>query len=101
MNSIFITFEPIESKTAAIHKNPSPKKNIQLMSFISSMKFSSKIFDKFHVNMRPLYDLLHDITRSHWKKNSKHFVNKLGLLFQRCYADIPQTPKQTIPSLLS
>ena len=50
----FNTIKPIDSKKAAIQKIPSPFTEIELMRFIGSKKTSSKIFSRFHVNMKPL-----------------------------------------------
>ena len=48
-----------QSKIAAIQRVP-PTIEIGLVRFIGSMNFYFKFIGKLHVNMNPLYDLLHD-----------------------------------------
>ena len=59
------TIKPIHSKTAAIHKIPSPTGKIALMSFIGALNFYTKIIEKLHFNLKPFYHLLHENTS--WK----------------------------------
>ena len=40
------TIKPIHSKTAAIHKIPSPTGKVALMSFIGALNFYTKFFEK-------------------------------------------------------
>ena len=56
------TVKPIHSKIAAIHKIPSPTRNVALMSFIGALNFYTKFIDKLHINFKPFYDLLHEKT---------------------------------------
>ena len=61
----FNTKKLIHSKIAAIHKVLSPTTKSELLKFIRSMSFNSNIFDKFHVNLKLLYSLLHDNVQFH------------------------------------
>ena len=54
------TIKPIHSKTAAIHKIPSPTEKVALMSFIGALNFYTKFIEKLHINLKPFYDLLHE-----------------------------------------
>ena len=44
------TTKPLQSKIAAINKNPSPTTEIEMMKFIVSMNFYSKFIVELHVN---------------------------------------------------
>ena len=59
------TIKPIHSKTAAIHKIPSPTGKVALMSFIGALNFYTKFIEKLHINLKLFYDLLHEKTP--WK----------------------------------
>ena len=59
------TIKPIHSKTAAIHKIPSPTGKVALMSFIGALNFYTKFIEKLHINRKLFYDLLHEKTP--WK----------------------------------
>ena len=54
------TIKPIPSKIEAIKKIPSPKDKKDAMQFLRSVNFYSKIIEKLHINLKPLYTLLHD-----------------------------------------
>ena len=64
----FNTIKRIPSKIAEIHGIPYPTTKTDLMRFIDSMNFYSKIVYKLHVNKKPLYDLLLDNIKFHWNK---------------------------------
>ena len=57
-----ITIKPIHSKVDAIHKIPSPTCKVALMSFISAINFYTNFIEKFLINFKPFYDLLHKNT---------------------------------------
>ena len=83
------TSKQLQFKTVALHQNPSPTAKIELRKFIGSRNFYSKFFDKLHVNVKPLYDILHDFFLIFtalliWK----HCFNKFELLYKSCYSDI-------------
>ena len=59
------TIKPIHSKIASFHKIPSPIGKIALMSFIGALNFYTKFIEKLHINLKPIYDLLHENTP--WK----------------------------------
>ena len=60
------TIKPIYSKIEAIHKIPSPIGKIALMSFIGALNYYTKFIEKLHFNLKPFYDLLHEITPWKW-----------------------------------
>ena len=62
----FITIKAIVPKTAAIHVISSPTTKNEHMRFIGSKNIYSIVIDKFHVNMKSLYNLLHDNIKNHW-----------------------------------
>ena len=60
------TIKPIHSKSAAIHRIPSPTVKVALMSFIGALNFYTKFIDKLHRNLKPFY------TRTLTIPNTKH-----------------------------
>ena len=62
----FSTTKPVQSKTPATQKIRSPTTKIELKSFVVSMNSFSKFSDEAFVNMKRLYDLLHDNFKFHW-----------------------------------
>ena len=62
----FITFKPFQSPNAELHKILLPTTGIELVRFIGSMNFNSKIIDTLLINTKRLYDLLHDNNEFHW-----------------------------------
>ena len=82
------TYEPIQSKVAALHKIHSRTTKIELMRLIGSMNFYSNFFGIFHVNMKPLLDLFIDIAELVWNfeletlfQQNKTFISKNVNLF--------------------
>ena len=59
------TIKPIPSKIEAIKRTPSPKKKKDVMQFLGSVNFYSKFIEK-HINLKPLYTLLHDDIKFQW-----------------------------------
>ena len=54
------TIKSIPSKIEAIKRIPSPKEKKDVMQFLGSVNFYSKFIEKLHINLKPLYTLLHD-----------------------------------------
>ena len=54
------TIKPIPSKIEAIKRIPSPKEKKDVMQFSGSVNFYSKFIEKLHINLKPLYTLLHE-----------------------------------------
>ena len=79
----FNTFKPVQPKSAAIHKKPSPTTKIALMRYIGWMSCYSMFMDKLLFNLKPLFDLLHDNSYFSGRLNWKHRFNKLKLLLQK------------------
>ena len=67
------TIKPIHSKTAAIHKIPSPTGKVALMSFIGALTFYTNFIEKLHFNLKPFYDLLHENTPWKWTDEYERF----------------------------
>ena len=65
---VFFRIKPFPTKIVALHKIFSPTTKIELMKFIGSTNFYSKVTHKLHVSMNPLYDLRHDIIKFYWNK---------------------------------
>ena len=84
------TIKPIHSKIAAIHEIPSPGK-VALMSFIGALNFYTNFIEKLHINLKPLYDLLHENTP--WKWTDEH-----GSLFQKLKMFLTSETELTIPN---
>ena len=60
------TIKPIPLKIEAIKRIPSPKDKKDVMQFLGSVNFYSKLIQKLHVNPKPLYTLLHDDFKFQW-----------------------------------
>ena len=60
------TIKPIPSKIDAIERIPSPKEKKDVMQFRGSVNFYSKFIEKLHINLTPLYTLLHDDVKFQW-----------------------------------
>ena len=54
------TIKPIPSKVESIKRIPSLKDKKDVMQFFGSVNFYSKFIEKLHINLKPLYTLLHD-----------------------------------------
>ena len=60
------TIKPIPSKIDAIKRIPPPKEKKDVMQFLGSVNFYSKFIEKLHINLKPLYTLLHDVVKFQW-----------------------------------
>ena len=85
------TIEPNQPKIAAIRKILSPTAKIELMRFIGSTNFHSKFIEKLHVNLKPLYELLHDNFNFLWNF-------ELETLFQQIKISITKDFILTLPN---
>ena len=85
------TIKPIYSKIAAIHKIPSPTGKVALMSFIGALNFYTKFIEKLYINLKPIYDLLHENTP--WKWTDEH-----ESLFQKLKMSLTSETELTIPN---
>ena len=72
------TIEPIPSKTEATKRIPSPKEKKDVMQFLGSVNFFSKFVEKLHINLNPLYTLIHDDVKFQWTPELEKNVS-------RCY----------------
>ena len=85
------TIKPIHSEIAAIQKIPSPTGKVALMSFIGSLNFYTKFIEKLHINLKPLYDHLHENTP--WKWTDEH-----ESLFRKLKTSLTSETELTIPN---
>ena len=60
------TIEPFPTKIEAIKRIPSPEEKKDVMQFLGSVNFYSKLVEKLHINLKPLYTLLHDDVKFQW-----------------------------------
>ena len=60
------TTKPIPSKIEATKTIQSPKDKKDVMQFLESVNFYSKFIEKLHINLKPLYTLLHDDVKFQW-----------------------------------
>ena len=86
------TIKPIPSKIEAIKRNPSPKEKKDVMQFLGSVNFNSKIIQKLHINLKPLYTLLHDDVKFQW-------TPELEKIFQDVKNKMTAEPELTIPNI--
>ena len=71
------TIKPIHSKISAVHKNLSPTGNVALMSFIGAPSFNTKFFGTLHINLKPLFDILHENTPWNWTSEHERIFQQL------------------------
>ena len=57
---------------------PSPTGKDTLMSFIGAPNFYTKFIEKLHTNLKPFYDLLHEITPWSWTTEHEILFHKFG-----------------------
>ena len=73
------TIKRIHSKSAAIHKTPSPTGKVALMSFISALNVYTKFIEKLHSNIEPIYDLLKENTSRNWTEEHEKLFQSLKI----------------------
>ena len=69
------TIKPIPSKIEAIKRIPSPKEKKDVMQFIGSVNFFSKFIEKLHIDLKPLYTLLHDDVKFQWTPELEKIIS--------------------------
>ena len=85
------TIKPIPSKIEAIKRIPSPKEKKDVMQILGSVNFYSKFIEKLHINLKPLYTLLHDDVKFQW-------TPELEKLFQNVKNAMTADTELTIPN---
>ena len=60
------TITPIRSKVDGIHKLKSPTTKRELMRVVGCVAFYNKFINNLHINLKPLYALLHDDVPFKW-----------------------------------
>ena len=86
------TLKPIPSKIEAIKRIPSPKEKKDVMQFLGSVNFYSKFIEKLHINLKPLYTLLHDYVKFQWTPElEKIFQNVKNAMTADTELTIPNT----------
>ena len=85
------TIKPIPSKIEAIKRIPSPKEKRDVMRFLGSVNFYSKFIQKLHINLKPLYTLLHDDVKFQW-------TPELEKIFQEVKTAMTAETELTIPN---
>ena len=71
------TIKPIPSKIEAIKRIPSPKEKKDVMQFLGSVNFYSKFIEKLHINLKPLYTLLHDDVKFQWTPELEKIIQNV------------------------
>ena len=86
------TIKPTPSKIEAIKRIPSPKEKKDVMQFLGSVNFYSKFIEKLHINLKPLYTLLHDDVKFQWTPElEKIFQNVKNAMTADTELTIPNT----------
>ena len=85
------TIKPIPSKIEAIKRISLPKENKDVMKFLGSVNFYSKFVEKLHINLKPLYTLLHDDVKFQW-------TTELEQIFQDVKNAMTADTELTIPN---
>ena len=70
------TMKPIPSKIDAIKRIPSPKEKKDVLQFLGSVNFYSKFIEKLHINLKPLYTLLHYDVKFQWTHEKEKNISK-------------------------
>ena len=83
--------KPILSKIAAIQKILSPTGKGALMSLVAALNFYTKFIKKLHINLKPFYDLLHEITPWNW-------IDEHERLLQTINTSLTSETELTIPN---
>ena len=86
------TIKPVQSKKAESDEIPSFTTKIELNNFLGLMNVYSYFFDKLHVEMKPLHNLLCIKVQIHW-------VVELGLLLQQIRKTITKDVTLALPTL--
>ena len=73
------TIKPIHSKSAAVHKIPSPTGKVSLLRFIGALNSYTKFTEKLHINLKPFYDLLHENTPWKWTAKDESLFQKIKI----------------------
>ena len=81
----------MHSKITAIHKIPSPTGKVALMIFIGALNFYTKFIEKLHINLKPIYNLLHENTPWKWTEDHER-------LFQTLKTSLTSNTEPTIPN---
>ena len=84
------TIKPTPSKVEAIKRIPL-KERKDVMQFLGSVNFSSKFIEKLHINLKPLYNLLHDDVNFQW-------TPELEKIFQDIKNTMTAQTELTIPN---
>ena len=86
------TIKSIPSKIEAIKRITSPKEKKDVMQFLGSVNFFSKIIGKLHIDLKPLYTLLHDDGNFQWtSKLEKVFQDVKNKMTTETELSIPYT----------
>ena len=85
------TIKPIPSKIEAIDRIQSPKDKKDIMQFLGSVNVYSKFVEKLHMNLKPLYTLLHDDVKFQW-------TPELEKIFQDVKQAMTAETELTIPN---
>ena len=70
------TIKPMPSKIEAIKKILSPKEKKDVMQFLGSVNFFSKLVEKLHIILKPLYTLLHDDVKFQWTPELEKSISR-------------------------
>ena len=73
------TIKPIPSKIEANKRIPSPKEKKDVLQFLGSVNFYSKFIEKLHINLKPLYTLLHDDVKFQWTPELEKIVQNVKM----------------------
>ena len=90
------TIKPIPSKIEANKRIPSPKEKKDVMQLLGSVNFYSKVVEKLHINLKPLYTLLHDDVNFQWTPElEKIFQDVKNAMTAETELTIPNTKHPT------
>ena len=85
------TIKPIPSTIEAIKRILSLKDKKDVMQFLGSVNFYSNFIEKLHINLKPLYTLLHDDVKFQW-------TPELEKIFQDIKNSMTADTELTIPN---
>ena len=85
---------PIQSKVDGIHKLKSPTTKRELMRVVGCVAFYNKFINDLHINLKPLYALLHDDVPFKWTPQLEEIFQQLKFSLKKdAELAIPNTTK--------
>ena len=79
------TITPIHSNVEWIHKFKTPTTKRELIRLVGSINFYNKFINNLHINLKPLYTLLHDDVPFKWTPQNEEIFQKSNSPLKICW----------------